>query len=202
MIRKRFLFAGLAVMLLGTGTALALGSRLQRAPELHGTLLDPPLPAAQFDLRSSGPDPVGPQNFRGKVVVLFFGFTACPDVCPLTMQRLAAAMHELGERAGDVQVILVSVDPERDTPAEVDEYARRFHPSFVGVTGTEEELRATASSYGIFFARNESGSAAGYTVDHSASTLVLDRTGQLRMIWPFDTTGEQFAGDLRYLLRR
>jgi protein SCO1 len=202
MIRKRIFFAGLAIMLLGTGTALAIGGRLERAPELHGTLLDPPLPAAQFELMSSGPEPVGPQNFRGKVTVLFFGFTACPDVCPLTLQRLAGAMHELGDRANDVQVILVSVDPDRDPPQKVDEYARRFHPGFVGVTGTEEELRAVASSYGIFFAKNESGSEAGYSVDHSASTLVLDRTGHLRMIWPFDTTSDQFASDLRYLLRR
>jgi protein SCO1 len=202
MLRKRFLFAGLAIMLFGTGTALALGGRLSRAPELHGTLLNPPLPAAEFALASSGPAPVGPQHFRGKLVVLFFGFTACPDVCPLTMQRLGAAMHELGDRADQVQVILVSVDPDRDPPERVDAYAKAFHPSFVGVTGSEDELRAVASSYGIFFARNPDAGGAGYSVDHSASSLVLDRTGQLRMIWPFDTSSEDLASDLRYLLRR
>jgi protein SCO1 len=202
MIRTRFLLAGLALMLLGTGSALALGARLNRTPELHGTLLDPPLPAAEFALTSGGGRLVGPPQFRGKLVVLFFGFTHCPDVCPLTMQRLGAAMRELGDRAEQVQVILVSVDPERDPPDAIDAYAKRFHPSFVGVTGTEDGLRAAASSYGIFFARNDAGSEAGYSVDHSASTLVLDRDGQLRLIWPFDTTAEALASDLRYLVRR
>jgi protein SCO1 len=202
MIRKRFLFAGLAIALLGTGTALALGGRLAGPPELHGTLLDPPLPAAEFALQTAGGAATGPQDFRGRLVVLFFGFTHCPDVCPLTMQRLGAAMQELGDRADQVQVILVSVDPERDPPDAIDAYAKRFHPGFLGVSGTEEEVRAVASAYGMFFARNEVGGAAGYTVDHSASTLVLDRDGQLRMIWPFDTTSEKLASDLRYLIRR
>jgi protein SCO1 len=201
MLRTRFVVAALGIMLVSSTAALALSGRLNRPAELHGTLLEPPLPAAAFALHSGGPAPVGPAEFRGKLVVLFFGFTSCPDVCPLTMNRLAAAMEALGERASDVQVVLISVDPDRDPPESVNEYARRFHPSFVGVTGTEEELRAVASSYGIFFAKSpdESGS---YTVDHSASTLVLDREGQLRLIWPFDTASEDLASDLRYLLRR
>jgi protein SCO1 len=200
--RKRFVVAALAIVLLGTVAAAALNARLARAPELHGTVLEPPLPAAEFALTTSGGDRIGPQHFRGSVVVLFFGFTNCPDVCPLTLQRLAGAMDALGDRADGVQVILVSVDPERDTPEAVDDYARRFHARFAGVTGTEEELRQVASRYGIFFAANPVDGETGYTVDHSASTLVLDRNGRLRMIWPFDTQAEDFASDLAWLLRR
>jgi protein SCO1 len=202
MMRKRVFFAGLAIILLGTGSALAIGGRLAPPPELHGTLLEPALPARPFALASAGGERIGPADFRGSVVVLFFGFTSCPDVCPLTLHRLAAALGELGERAADVQVILVSVDPERDPPETVDAYARRFHPNFRGVTGTETELRAVASSYGIFFATNPGSEGAGYSVDHSASTLVLDRDGGLRMIWPFDVASDALASDLRYLLRR
>jgi protein SCO1 len=202
MMRKRVFFAGLAIIVLGTGSALAIGGRLGAPPELHGTLLDPALPARPFALASSGGEQLGPAEYRGRVVVLFFGFTHCPDVCPLTLQRLASAMEELGDRANEVQVLLVSVDPERDPPEVVDAYARRFHPSFRGVTGTEEELRGVASSFGIFFAKNPGSEAAGYSVDHSASTLVLDRAGQLRLIWPFDVSSEALVSDLRFLLRR
>ncbi len=202
MIRTRFLLAGAALALLAALAAVAVGIRLAALPELHGTLLDPPLPAAEFALTSADGGAVGPQDFRGRLVVLFFGFTNCPDVCPLTMHRLGSAMEELGDRADQVQVILVSVDPERDPPAKVDEYAKRFHPSFIGVTGSDDELRTVTSSYGIYYARTEVEGALGYTVDHSASTLVLDRNGGLRMIWPFDTTPEGMASDLRYLIRR
>jgi protein SCO1 len=199
MLARRTLIAAL-VALVAAG-ALTLSARLGPPPELHGTLLDPPLPAKAFALTSAGGARIGPETFRGKVTVLFFGFTHCPDVCPLTLQRLASAMAELGDRAGEVQVVLVSVDPERDPPGVVDAYARRFHPSFRGVTGTEEEVRAVAGAYGIFFARSPGSEAAGYSVDHSASTLVLDRDGGLRLIWPFDVGSDALAADLRYLLR-
>jgi protein SCO1 len=202
MIRKRFLLTGIGLMLVATGAALALAGPLSRTPELHGTLLHPPLPAAGFELATSGGETVGPQDFRGQLVVLFFGFTNCPDVCPLTMHHLSVAMEALGNRADQVQVVLVSVDPERDPPERVDGYAKRFHPAFVGVTGGDAELREITSAYGIFYARTELDGEAGYTIDHSASTLVLDRNGDLLMIWPFDTPGEAMAADLRYLLRR
>lgn len=202
MARYRFVIAALAIMILATAAALALGSRLGQPAELHGTLLDPPLPAAEFVLATAGGETAGPQDFRGQLVVLFFGFTNCPDVCPMTMHRLATAMEQLGDRADQVQVILVSVDPERDPPDVIDGYARRFDPRFMGVTGTDEELRAVTSAYGIFYARTEVEGETGYTVDHSASTLVLDRNGDLRLIWPFDTEPEAMAHDLRYLIRR
>jgi protein SCO1 len=189
-------------MVLATGAALTVAGPLRPGPTLHGTLLDPPLPAAEFSLTSGGGVTVGPQDFRGRLVVLFFGFTNCPDVCPLTMQNLAMAMDGLGDRADQVQVILVSVDPERDPPDRVDWYAGRFNPSFIGVTGSDDELRAITSAYGIFYARADVEGDAEYTIDHSASTLVLDRRGDLRMIWPFDTPGDAMAADLRYLLRR
>jgi protein SCO1 len=202
MVRMRFVVAALAIVLLGTATAVAVGARAGRAPELHGTLLEPPLPAAEFLLTSAGGDRTGPQEHRGRIVVLFFGFTSCPDVCPLTLQRLAGAMRSLGDRGDDVQVILVSVDPDRDTPEAVNDYARSFDPRFIGVTGSETELREVASRYGIFFAANPVEGESGYSVDHTASTLVLDRRGRLAMIWPFDTAEEELASDLGWLLRR
>jgi protein SCO1 len=202
MARYRFVVAALAIMALATAGALVLGGRVGAVPQLHGTLLDPPLPASEFALVTSGGGEVGPGDFEGRLVVLFFGFTNCPDVCPMTMHRLAVAMEELGDRSDQVQVILVSVDPERDPPDRVDAYAKRFDPRFIGVTGSEDRIREVTRAYGIFYARAEVEGELGYTIDHSASTLVLSREGDLRMIWPFDTSAEAMAHDLRYLLRR
>jgi len=200
--RKRFVVAALAIVLLGSAAAAAMATRAGRAPELHGTLLQPPLPAAEFLLTSAGGDRTGPQEHRGRLVVLFFGFASCPDVCPLTLQRLSGAIGSLGDRGDDVQVILVSVDPDRDTPEATNDYAQSFDPRFIGVTGSEDELREVASRYGIFFAANPVEGESGYSVDHTASTLVLDRRGRLAMIWPFDTAEAELASDLAWLLRR
>src|SRR5690625_2939132 len=145
-----------------------------RGVEPYGTLIEPPLPAADFTLTSAD-GPVRLADLKGKVVVLFFGYTLCPDVCPMTLARLGQALEQLGDDAERVQVIMVSVDPERDTPERLKEYVRAFHPSFIGVTGTEEELAAVAATYGVYFATAEGSDATNYLVDHTATTTVLDR---------------------------
>lgn len=173
-----------------------------RGGELHGTLLEPPLPAADFTL-TSDEGPIRLADLQGKVVVLFFGYTFCPDVCPTTMVRLGQAMELLEKKDAErVQVVMVSVDPERDTPERLGQYARAFHPSFLGLTGTQEEIDAVASAFGIYHARAEGSEATGYLVDHTASTLVLDRRGGVRLIWPFEVPAEGLAGDLRVMLRK
>lgn len=202
MPRNPLLIAVLVFLAFATAGVFSLRARHSPPPELHGTLLEPPLPVRDFALSAGGAAPVRLQDFRGRLVVLFFGYTACPDVCPLTMQRLASAVEQLGERAAEVQVVLISVDPGRDEPARVHDYATRFHPGFVGVTGSDEEIRAVATAYGIFYERSAGSAASGYLVDHSASVLVLDREGRLRLIVPSDVGADELAADLRYLLGR
>ncbi len=172
-----------------------------RGVELHGTFLEPSFPAADFTLTSAD-GPVRLADLRGKAVVLFFGYTLCPDVCPTTMARLGHAMELLGKDAERVQVVMVSVDPERDTPERLAQYARAFHPSFLGVTGTPEEIAAVAAAYGIYYAKAEGSAATGYVVDHTATTTVLDRAGGVRLLWPYDVPAEGLADDLKVVLRK
>jgi protein SCO1 len=169
--------------------------------EPHGTLLDPPMNAPEFVLTSAD-GAVAKSDFQGQLVVLSFGFTRCPDVCPDTVSRLARAVRQLDpEQAQQVQVVVVSVDPWRDSPERIHTYAQAFHPTFVGVSGTPEEIAAVAAGYGIFFERAELDSG-DYTVDHTAATTVLNRRGETVLIWPYGTDADAIADDLRFLLRR
>jgi protein SCO1/2 len=195
-----------ALVLLAIAGGFLLGrARAGGAGTLHGSLIDPPLAATDFVL-ASGDGPVALSDFRGKVTVLFFGYTFCPDVCPYMLQRLRAARDLLGPAGQDVQVVFISVDPERDSPARTTAYARGFDPSFVGLSGSTPEVAAVASSFGIFYARAEPDRVAPddagefYLVDHSATVLVLDRDGAIRLMWPGEASAEEMAGDLAWLL--
>ena len=109
-------------------------------------------------------------------------------------------MRELGDDADDVQVIMISVDPERDTPERLGEYVRYFHPDFIGLTGTEDEISQAATPLGIYFAKQEVEGASGYLMDHTATVLLIDKDGLARLIWPYGTSGEDMAADVRYFL--
>ena len=202
--RSRAAMAAALVLLAIAGGFLLGRARTGGAGSLHGSLIDPPLPAADFVL-ASGDGPVALSDFRGRITVLFFGYTFCPDVCPFTLGRLRSARELLGPAGADVQVVFVSVDPERDTPARATEYARGFDPDFVGLSGAPSEVAAVASRFGIFYARAEptddlGGDGDFYLVDHSATVLVLDGEGAVRLMWPGEASAEEMAGDLAWLL--
>lgn len=168
----------------------------------HGMILQATAPAADFTLTAHTGEQVSLSDFRGKWVVLYFGYTFCPDVCPLTLADLARAMRLLDAKQADrVQVMMISVDPERDTPQRLAQYVPVFHPAFLGLTGSEEALAAAATPFGIYYARQEVGGASGYLVDHTASVTVLDDQGRVRLIWPFGVSAEMMAEDLRGLVR-
>ncbi|NIU75659.1 MAG: redoxin domain-containing protein [Gammaproteobacteria bacterium] len=198
-MKKLLIFAaGVAIV----PVVLVVASALSEPVEYHGTHLSPAMPAADFTLRSAD-GPVSPSDFEGKAVPLFFGYTSCPDVCPTTLLRLSAALEAFEERGGDpddVQVVFVSVDPERDSPERASEYARAVDPSFVGVTGTPEEIADVAAKYGIYYAKAEGSEATGYLVDHSATITVLNEDGEVALLWSPTVTAEQMAEDLDSLL--
>lgn len=195
------IIGGLVVgLLIGLGAMLAFGVIGPR--EFHGMVIQSPHPVDNFTLTTANNDDVTLRDFRGKVVMLYFGYTYCPDVCPATSSELKQAMAELGDRAKDVQVIMVSVDPERDTPDDIDEYAKYFNPTFIGVTGTEAEILAATTPLGIYYQAHEGSAATGYLVDHTATVTLIDKEGYIRVVYPFGTTGSQFAEDLRYFVRK
>lgn len=137
---------------------------------------------------------------QGKVVLVYFGYTHCPDVCPTTMGDWARARRALGDAAKDVRWIFVSMDPERDTPELALSYARQFDPSFLGVTGTTEEIEALKRAWGIAAYPEGDTRANDYTVAHPANTFVVDRDGKLRYLYEPGVSGEDLAKDLRKLL--
>ena len=141
------------------------------------------------------------ETFRGKLVVLFFGYTHCPDVCPTTLSDLAQAFKLMApEDVAKVQVLFVTVDPERDTPQVLKAYVPYFHPSFLGLYGTPAETAATAKEFRITYRKHVEPGASDYLVDHSAGSYVLDANGRMRLYLPFGDVPKDIAHDLTTLL--
>ena len=139
------------------------------------------------------------EDFRGKAVVLFFGFTQCPDVCPTTLAELAGVMKQLGPDAERVQVLLVTVDPERDTPKLLTEYVGAFDKRFIALRGSLPATQKVAKEFKIFFEKRKTGSS--YTIDHSAQSYVIDPQGRLRLLVRHDRIGQDLPDDLQQLLK-
>lgn len=138
-------------------------------------------------------------DFKGKVVVVFFGFIHCPDVCPTTLAELALVAKELGADADRLQVLFVTLDPERDTPDLLARYVTGFHPSFLGLYGDAPTTARAARSFKIFY-RKQPLDGGGYTVDHSAGTYILDRQGRLRLFAQYGAGAPKLLHDIRLLL--
>ena len=139
-------------------------------------------------------------DFRGKVVVVFFGFTHCPDVCPTTMLEFSQVAKELGPEAAKLQVLFVTVDPERDTPEVLRQYIPSFNPGFLGLYGTVEETSRAAKNFKVYF-HKQPQRGGDYTVDHTAGTYVLDPSGRLRLFAQYGAGAQVFLRDIRVLLR-
>jgi len=134
-------------------------------------------------------------------VVLYFGYTYCPDVCPTTLSTLRQALAELEpEEKTQVQVLMVTVDPARDSAQVLADYLSHFDPSFLGLTGTEEEIAAATEAASIFYQKEPGSVESGYLVDHTATVSVLDKQGRLRLLYSFGTPAEDIASDLEHLL--
>ena len=199
--RTRFLIGAGVVVLVGI-TAVFLLARFLTPPSFYGTSFQSSQPAQNFTLTAHTGQPVSLHDFQDKIVLLYFGYTYCPDVCPATMSELAQAMRQLTpQQQEQVQVIMITVDPERDTPEVLANYLSYFHPTFIGLTGTEAEIAAAAIPLGVYYEQEAGTAQSGYLVNHTASVMALDKRGYLRLIYPFDTRGADIAADLRQLAR-
>src|SRR5258705_3352143 len=176
----------------------AAGASAAEPPQLQAGVFDPPRMAPDFALRGSDSGELALSRFRGKVVVLGFGFTSCPDVCPTTLATLASAHKKLGERGGEVQVVYVTVDPERDDPERLHNYLKNFDASFLGGTGSAEALEAVRHDYGIAAQRITRGDS--YAFSHSSYTYLIDRAGRLRALMPYGSSADAYVHDLLILL--
>ncbi len=172
-----------------------------RPPQLHGVPLQSPERAADFTLMSTRGSLESLSDFRGKYVLLYFGYSYCPDVCPTTLNDLTVALETLASLADDVQVLMVTVDPDRDSVDHLSRYLSNFHPEFLGMTGSRDEIDLAASRYGIFFDVAEGSEATGYLVDHTSIVTLVDADGYVREVFPYGVTGEEIAADLRYWMQ-
>ncbi|MBA4142586.1 MAG: SCO family protein [Nitrosospira sp.] len=140
-------------------------------------------------------------DFKGKAVVLFFGYTHCPDACPATMGNIAAALKKLGAEAQRVQVLFVTVDPERDTPELLAQYLSGFDPTILGLSGSVQEIRDLAGEFKVFYQKQAGDTPEHHTVDHSLGTFIYDTAGTLRLYLSNDKDGDVFAHDIAELLK-
>jgi protein SCO1/2 len=177
---------------------LAAAVKVASGEELKAGVFDPPRTAPDFSLRGSDGAELTLSRFRGKIVILEFGFTSCPDVCPTTLAALAQARRELGSAAKDLQIVYVTVDPERDDAERLRRYLTAFDPSFIGGTGTPEQLEAVRRDYGIAATRTPLGSSYGFS--HSSFTYLIDREGKLRALMPYGHAPGDYAHDVEILL--
>jgi protein SCO1/2 len=189
-----------ALIALAWVLSLAAPTLAADAPALKAGVFSPPRMAPDFTLQGSDGKELKLSNLRGRVVVLGFGFTSCPDVCPITLATLAQAYKKLGAVAKDVQVVYITVDPARDDAQRMKQYLATFDPSFVGGTGSPERLEAVRKEYGVLAEKKQYGS--NYTVAHSSSIYLIDREGLLRALMPYGRNPDDYVHDLQILARR
>lgn len=168
------------------------------ANALRAGVFTPARPAPDFKLKGSDGSELSLARYRGKVAIVVFGFTACPTVCPTTLRTLADAHKALGDAGSDVQILYITVDPERDDVEKMRAYLAAFDPSFIGGTGTTDELAAVRKEYGIFANRESAGES--YSFSHSSYTYLVDRDGLLRALMPYGQKAEDYVHDLNILL--
>jgi protein SCO1/2 len=191
----------ITVGLLAAALLLAAAFRLRTpAYTYQGSLINPPALAPDFELDSNLGTPFRLSEQRGKFVLLYFGYTFCPDVCPTTLYDLSMLTQSLEEQAGDIQVAMVTVDPQRDTLDNLGSYVTTFDPTFLGLSGDPAKLEAVWQAYGVYRAENQVEGAAGYLVDHTARVYVIDPQGELRLTFPFGISWQAMAADLEHLM--
>jgi len=188
---RKTLYSGITVIvvLVMVSTAVLF---INRKPVFKGVGVNPPIPAPEISMTAADGKIFQMSEERGKVVLLYFGFVNCPEECPLTMAHYKLALELLGDSAKDVQVVMVSTDPVRDTPQSMKDYLSKFDPRFIGVPGTSEELESIWKNYGVEVLEG------GET--HSSYTYVIDRQGKQRVRFTPDSSPEDIASDLRILL--
>lgn len=189
---------GIVLMLLSGSSPGFAG---EQTHVFHGIVSQSPPRAADFTLTAHTGKPVRLSDLQGKLVLLYFGYTFCPGICPTTLVEVAQALQTLGpQEAEKIQLLMIAVDPERDTPHRLAEYLTHFNPTFLGLTGTPEEIAKAAASYGVYYKKYEGPTANSYLVDHTSMVIVVDEKGIVRLLFPFGTPAQAMADDLAALL--
>ncbi|HEY6455268.1 MAG TPA: SCO family protein [Steroidobacteraceae bacterium] len=159
------------------------------------------MPKLEFHLRDADARAVSAEDYRRKIVLLYFGYTSCPDVCPTTLAKLSQAVQSLGPQASNVRVLFVTVDPQRDTAAHLKSYVSYFGRQFVGLRGDDQALTELTRRYRVTYSMDPPDRNGNYSVEHSSAVFIFDQTGHPRLLAQSTDTANALAGDLRRLLR-
>jgi len=195
---RNLLIFGLAILVGLIAMFLLLEPR--RAYTFQGSLIEPAVPAPQFELTDMNGQPFQLSDLDNQVVVMFFGYTGCPDVCPVTLTEFLQIRSKLGDAAEEVSFVFITVDPERDTTERMRKYLTNFDPEIIGLTGERGELEPVWADYGVYQAKAKGGSEANYLVDHSSRVYVIDADGNLRLTYLFGTENQLITDDVRHLV--
>lgn len=197
-----------AIIVVALGVLVGAAAALALLPEARQQLLPPQAATGKamvggpFSLIDGSGKRVTDKDFRGRYMLVFFGFTSCPDICPAGMQLMSAALENLGAKADRIAPIFITVDPERDTPPKLDAYVRNFSPRFVGLTGTPEDIAAVAKVYKVYYkkAQSDAGAPGEYGMDHTSIIYVMDPNGDFVTHFTPTTTVDEMTAALDKLL--
>jgi protein SCO1/2 len=184
---------------LGTLLSMVATAAVASVPEFKAGVFDPPRQAPDFTLQGTNGQQFRLSDYRGKAVLLAFGYSHCESVCPITLNTFAQTLREMGAAAANVQVVYITVDAQRDTPARLKTFLNNFSQSFMGGTGTEKQLQQVRKEYGVNATKIVDGNT--YMYDHSSFIYLIDRVGRIRALMPYGHPPDDFAHDLRMLLR-
>ncbi len=198
--RTRWIF--LLAILTGVGLVFAGAAVLSGSYQPQGSVVSPPFPLPDFSLTDQAGRPFHLSDHRGKYLLIFFGYTHCPDVCPATLADVQYIFGELEAHAAQVQFIFITVDPERDSPEIIRNYLAGFNPAFLGLTGSETALANVYRIFGMTVQKQPGAGVAGYLVDHATRVNVIDSEGRLIETFPFGMSRAAMYSDLLYLLDR
>ncbi len=192
-------------ILVGLGLVFGAWRLAKRNYRYQGSLIDPPIPAVDFSLTDQNGRSFRLSDQKGKIVMVFFGFTHCASECPVTLSQFKQIKQQLGNKAQDVEFVMITVDPERDSVAGIRQYLSAFDPSFIGLTGAQADMEQVWKSYGIFVektasASHSSGDHGEYDVEHTLRTYLVDQQGNWRLTYPFGIEVNQITSDLENLL--
>ena len=170
--------------------------------QYHGSIIDPPIKAGAIELIQQDEGIFRLADQEGKMALIFFGYTNCPDICPATLTEFQNIYQGLKEKVEKVQFIFITVDPERDTPQRLREYVGFFNSNFIALTADRKELEKVWKAYGVFQQKQDAGSAAGYLVDHSTRMYLVDEVGNLVITYPFGFESEKIIEDVQNMLEQ
>ena len=190
------------LLLVIAAVGIVFGFVIERPHTFRGSVIDPAVPAPEFSLLSSQGGEYRLETKTGKFVLIFFGYTFCPDVCPTTLYEMKEIKAKLKEKAENIEFVFITVDPQRDTQEQLSRYLASFDESFFGLTGTDQELEMVWKDYGVYREIQETDNSLGYLVDHTSRLYLINSQGELMMTYLYETTLDEIVSDLNYLIKK